>query len=170
MSSTGGLEMRARPRLLLVGGVLALLLAALMAWWQSSEPEGLPVSDTVVNASTKVGRPVYIGVFTAGADFGRSLHLSGVKVRATSNTDVSLTPLLCRGGNIGVTSDPSAFCRELVDPEGQTLRAGDGIVLQVVTDEPAVAVIDPVRLAFRENLRWATEPAGAGAVVRVLPG
>ena len=170
MSGVGVVEVRRRARLLLAGGVVLLVVAASLAWWQSAEPEALPVSDDVVAASTKVDSPVYVGVFTADAGFDRTLHLSGVKVRATSNTDVSLTPLLCRGGNVGVTTDPRAFCTELVDPEGQTLRAGDGIVLQVVHDEPAVAVIEQVRLAFRENLRWATSAAGSSAVVRILPG
>lgn len=161
--------MSRRSRLLLVGGIVLLVLAGLMAWWQSTEPEALPLSDTQVNASTPVDRPVYLGVFTTGAGFGRTLHVSGVKIRATSNTDVSLTPLLCRGGNIGVTTDPQAFCTELVDPEGQDLQAGDSIVLQVVSDEPAVAVVEPVRIAFRESLRWTTVPAGSSAVIRVLP-
>ncbi|MCW2815899.1 MAG: hypothetical protein JWN84_3354 [Nocardioides sp.] len=161
--------MQRRPRLLLAAGVVLLVLAGVMAWWQSSDPEPLPVSDVVISASTPVDQPVYVGVFTAGPDFGRTLHLSGVKVHATSNTDISLTPLLCRGGRFVQTTDPGVFCTVLTNPEGQELGPGDGIVLQVVSDEPAVAVVDRVELAFRENLRWATRPAGSETVVRVLP-
>lgn len=169
MASRGVLELRQRPQLLLAVGTALLVVAGVLAWWQSSDPDPLPVSETVLNASTPVDQPVYIGVFTAGTDFGRTLHLSGVKVRATSNTDVSLTPLLCRGGSFVQTTDPDVFCSVLTDPEGETFGAGDAIVLQVVSDEPAVAVVDRVRLAFREDLRWATRPAGAESVVRILP-
>lgn len=169
MSSMGILEMQPRQRWLLATGVVVLVVALTVGLWQRGSPGPLPLSDEVVPASTPVGQPVYLGVFTAPADFGRTLNLSGVKIHATSNTDVSLTPLLCRGGSVGVTTDPGAFCPVLVDPEGQELRAGDTIVLQVVSDDPAVAVVDRVRLAFSENLQWATLPAGSGAVVRVLP-
>ena len=99
---------------------------------------------------------------------GRTLHLSGVKIHTTSNTDVSVTPLLCRDGRIEATTDPAAFCADLVNPEGQAFGPTDSIVLQVLSAVPAVAVIDPVRLGFRENLQWGTFPTGAGAVVQVL--
>ncbi|WP_148616039.1 hypothetical protein [Nocardioides rubriscoriae] len=169
MSSMRVLELQRRPRLLLVVGTVLLVMATAMAWWRSSTPEPLPLSETVVNASTKVGRPVYVGVFTAGPDFRRTLRISRVTIR-TTGSDVGVTALLCRGGSIGVTQDPQPFCAQLVDPEGQDLRAGDGIVLQVVSDQPAVATIQRVRVAFREHFRSGTEPAGSSAVVRVLPG
>lgn len=160
--------MRSRPRLLLAGGAALLALAAALTWWRSSTPDALPLDDRVINASTPVGQPIYLGVFKTDADFTRTLHVSGIKIHATSNTAVSLTPLLCRGGAITVTTDPDQFCPVLINPEGQTLRAGDGIVVQVVSDQPAVAVIDRVRVAFREDLAWATTPAGAESVVQVL--
>lgn len=161
--------MQTRPRLLLAGGVVLLVLAGALTWWRSSSPQALPLDDRVINASTPVGQPIYLGVFRTGDDFGRTLHVSGVKIHATSNTAVSLTPLLCRGGAITVTTDPDQFCPVLIDPEGQTLGAGDQIVVQVLSDQPAVAVVDRVRVAFRETLRWATLPAGAESVVQVLP-
>ena len=134
--------------------------------WHANHPEALPTDDRVVNASTPVDEPVYVGVARGIA--GRTLHLSGVKVHATSNTDVSVTPLLCRGGRIEATTDPAAFCTELVNPEGEPFGADDSIVLQLTSDQPAVAVIDPVRLGFRESFQWGTLPTGSGAVVRVL--
>lgn len=160
----------ARARLMLAGGICLLVVVALMLWWRSDTPPALAADDETVNATTPVGRPIYLGVYATGPDFGRTLHVSGVKIHATSNTDVSLTPLLCRGGAITVTTAPENFCPVLVDPAGQELRAGDQVVLQVISDEPAVAVVDPVRIAFRENLRWATLPAGSGAIVRVIAG
>jgi hypothetical protein len=169
MSSTGILESRPRVRALLGAGVVALVLLVASVLWLRGTPDDLPVGDALVPASTPVDQPVYVGVFSAGTDFGRTLHLSGVKIHATSNTDVSIEPLLCRGGAVAVTTEPEAFCPVLVNPEGQDLGAGDSIVIQVLSDEPAVAVVDPVRLSFSENLQWATLPAGSGAVVRILP-
>lgn len=161
--------MQTRSRLLLVGGVALLILAGLLTWWRSASPEALPLEDKVINASTPVNQPIYLGVFKTGTEFDRTLHLSGVKIHATSNTAVSLTPLLCRGGAITVTTQPDQFCPILINPEGQTLVAGDEIVLQVVSNEPAVAVVDHILLAFREGLQWAIVPAGAESVVQILP-
>jgi hypothetical protein len=136
--------------------------------WFANNPRDLPISEETVNATTTVGQPVYIGVFAPAADFDRTLTLSGVKIRTTSNTQVDVVPLLCRGGTVGVTSEPDSFCPTLVNPEGQSLGAGDAIVLEVTGDVAAIAVIDRVRLGFREGLQWGTEPAGLGAIVRVL--
>ncbi|MGA8845254.1 MAG: hypothetical protein WB471_01410 [Nocardioides sp.] len=168
MASSGSdnLTVRSSRTRGLVIGVIVLLGALGLAVWQGQHPSPLPTSTRTVNASTPVDEAVYIGM-ADGID-GRLLHLSGVKVQTTSNTDVSVIPLLCRGGRIEATTDPEAFCSELVNPEGQDLRVGDSVVLQVLSDEPAVAVIDPVRLGFREGLQWGTFPTGAGAVVRVL--
>lgn len=153
-----------------IGAVLVLVvMLGVMAWYATS-PDPLPTSDRTVPASTSVGQPIYVGVFRGGSGFDRTLSLSGVKVHTTSSTELTVTPLLCRDGAVGVTSDPQAFCTELVNPEGERLTPNDSIVLEVTSNEPAVAVIDPVRLAFREHLQWATLPAGSGAIVRVLAG
>ncbi len=150
--------------------VWALVAAAVLAVtvWYVNSPGSLPTSDTMISASTPVDQPVYVGVFAPEPDFGRTLHISGVKVHTTSNTEVTVVPLLCRGGAVGVTSDPESFCDELVNPEGQTFGAGDGIVLEVSSPEAAIAVIDRVRLGYRDGLQWGTHEAGAGAVVRIL--
>jgi len=146
--------------------VVALVLLVLGIWYVNN-PRSLPTSSRTVNAATIAGQPVYVGVFVPGPDFDRTLHLSGVKVHTTANTQVEVVPLLCRGGSVAVTSEPEPFCEELVNPEDQTFGAGDSIVLEVTADEDAIAVIDPVRLGFREGLQWGTERAGAGAIVTV---
>ncbi|CAN5361416.1 hypothetical protein BH09ACT12_BH09ACT12_25110 [soil metagenome] len=148
--------------------IVALLLAgtAGLAAWHAHHPEALPTVARTVSANTPVDEPVYIGMATGVP--GRSLTLSGVKVHTTSNTDVSVTPLLCRSGRIEATTDPAAFCSDLIDPEGETLEPDDSIILQVLSDVPAVAVIDRVRVGFREGFQWGTLPIGAEAVVRVL--
>jgi hypothetical protein len=150
----------------LVCGIVVLVAAGALAVWHAQHPAPLPLDDRTVSATTPVDEPVYLGV--AGAPAGRTLHLSGVKVRTTSNTDVTVTPLLCRGGRIEVTTEPDLYCSDLVNPEGTTLGASDSIVLMVASDEPAIAVVDPVRLGFREGLQWGTLPTGTGAVVRVI--
>jgi hypothetical protein len=166
MSETG-LEMghRRRTRRVLLG-VVALLLIA-MAVWYVNNPRSLPTSDTKLNASTVTGSPVYVGVFVAPKDFDRTLHLSGVKVHTTANTQVEVVPHLCRQGSIAVTTDPEPFCGDLQNPEGKTFGPGDSIVLEVSSDATAIAVIDRVELGFREGLQWGTKPAGASAIVSI---
>lgn len=166
--STAPLQVERRPRWrLAVWAAVAVAVVAVVVWYVNS-PEELPTSDTTISASTPVDQPVYVGVFAPDANFVRTLHLSGVKVHTTSNTEVSVVPLLCRGGTIGVTTEPETFCDDLVDPEGQTFRAGDDIVLEISSAEPAIAVVDRVRLGYRDGLQWGTHEAGAGVVVRVL--
>jgi hypothetical protein len=162
------LQVARRPRWRwAVWGALAAAVLAVAVWYAHS-PEPLPTSDETLSASTVAGRPVYLGVFAPTADFTRTLSLSGVKVHTTANTDVDVVPLLCRGGGFGVTSEPETFCRELVDPEGQELATGDSIVLEVSADESAIAVVDRVRIGYRDGWQWATQEAGSGAVVRIV--
>lgn len=156
---------RTRARGLVVG-LIVLVGTVSLAVWHAHHPAPLPTTTGTVSVSTPVDEAVYVGV--ANGIEGRRLQLSGVKVHTTSNTDVSVTPLLCLDGRIEATTDPAAFCRDLVNPEGQQLGSEDSVVLQVVSDEPAVAVIDPVRLGFRESLQWGTFPTGVGALVQVL--
>ncbi|MBU1801903.1 hypothetical protein [Nocardioides sp.] len=160
------LAVRRRSRWGLVGVLVVLLGVVGLAVWHAHHPMPLPTETRTVSANTPVDEPVYVGV--ANGVEGRTLNLSGVKVHTTSNTAVSVTPLLCRDGRLEATTDPTAFCADLVNPEGQTFGSTDSIVLQVVSPEPAIAVVDPVRLGFRESLQWGTFPTGAGAVVRVL--
>lgn len=168
MSTSTDLQVRRGPRAgIVVRVLLALVVVAFLVWFTTS-PASLPTSDTAISASTPTAARVYVGVFTPGADFDRDLHLSGVKVHTTANTEVTVTPLLCVGGTIGVTTEPDRFCPELVNPEGRTLGEGDAIVLEVSSDLAAIAVVDRVRLGFRDGLQWGTLEAGSGAIVRVL--
>lgn len=156
---------RRRTRLVTLA-VVAAAVAGLAAWYVNN-PRDLPVTAATVNATTAAGRPVYVGMFTPPGDFDRTLELSGVKVRTTANTQVEVVPLLCRGGSLAVTTDPTAFCAELVNPEGEPFGPGDSIVLEVSATETAIAAIDRVRLGFREGLQWGTREAGGTAVVSI---
>jgi hypothetical protein len=135
--------------------------------WFVTHPEPLPTSDAMVHATTPVGQPVYVGMFTPD-DFDRTLRLSGVKVHTTSSVDVDVQPLLCRSGTIGVTTDPASFCADLVDPEGESFGPGDSIVVVVTAQAPGAAVVDRVRLGYREALQADTQEAGQTAIVTIL--
>jgi len=134
----------------------------------TTHPDELPTAEHVVTASTPVDQPVYVGVFHADADFGRTLHLAGIKVFAVSTAPVTITPWLCRGGSLGVTSEPELFCSELVDTEGATMTAGDEVVLEVTGAEPAVVDIERIRVAYRDGLQWGTQFAGSPAIVSLI--
>lgn len=163
------LQVRQRsPWLLRVTALLMVVVLAAVVAHVTTHPQELPTSDDLVTASTPVGQPVYVGVFQADADFGRTLDVSGIQVFAESTVPVTITPHLCRGGSLGVTSEPELFCAELVDTEGATMTAGDEIVLEVSAEEPGTVSIERVRVAYRDRLQWATQFAGSPAVVTIL--
>jgi uncharacterized protein (DUF58 family) len=146
--------------------VLVLLVAVI--GWVSTHPEPLPTTETRVTASTPVTEPVYLGVFGTGADFDRTLHIAGVRVFASSTVDVTVTPHVCHGGSVRVTTTPETFCEELGPTEDATLGSGDTIVLEVVGEEPGVVAIDRIRIAYRGGMQWATQDAGAPSQVTIL--
>jgi hypothetical protein len=162
-----GLAIGLRRRAGLAVGLVIAAVLAVLATWYANTPAELPTSDSPVQASTTAGRPVYLGMFAGDRGFDRTLHLSGVKVHITANTEVEAVPYLCRDGSVSVTTEPEVFCGELVNPEGQTFESGDSIVLEVSGDESAIAVIDAVRLGFREGLQWGTREAGSAAIVTI---
>lgn len=165
----GRLQVRTRSRWLLrAAWLVGLVVVATAVGYVTTHPEDLPTTREPVTASTPVGQPVYVGVFHANADFGRTLEISGIKVFAESTVPVEITPRLCRGGSLGVTSEPEVFCAELVDTENATMTAGDEVVLEVTADEPGVVAVDRIQVAYRDGLQWATQLAGSPAVVQVL--
>lgn len=155
-------------RVAAVGGAVVLVLAWTV--WYAVSPEALPTVDRSVEAPGVVGEPVYVGMYHAPVDVDRTLQVSGVKVHTSASVELRVQPLLCRGGAFGVTTDPGRFCSDLVDPEGQELRPGDSVVVAVTADEPATAVVDRIRIAYRDGFSWDTQPAGIErAVVTVAP-
>lgn len=148
--------------------VVAAIAGLLFVWWFVTSPSSLPTRPGHVTAVTTTGRPVYVGVWTTDADFGRTLDVAGVRLRAEATVEVDLEPLLCRGGSVGVTSDPAPFCRELLDPAGAQLRAGDSLLVRLVADEPGAVYLDRPAIAFREGPRWGNREAGTEAVLAVV--
>ena len=168
-SGSDPLQVRTRsPWVARVAALVGIAVVVGVLAYVTTHPEELPTSDRVVTASTPVGKPVYVGVFQAGPDFDRTLHVSGIKVFAQSTVPVRITPHLCVGGALGVTSEAELFCSELVDTEGATMGAGDQVMLEVSGDQPGVVQIERIRVAYRDRLQWATQFAGSPAVVTIL--
>lgn len=153
-------------------GIIGCLVVLLGSWftWYATTPEPLPLSDDTVNASGVAGKPIYLGMFTATDGFNRTIRIAGVRVHATTSATMTITPLLCRQGAVGVTTDPAQFCDDVLDTEGERLSGGDSIILKVESSEAAIAVIDRVRVAYREDLTWGTQPAGAQQAIVTLAG
>jgi len=157
---------RPRARLAITVVAVAAVLGA-VAWYVNS-PGALATAEEPVVASTPAGVPVNLGVFAAGAGFDRTLTLSGVRVEVDSEMPVEVEPLLCRGGSFRVTTDPDAFCEELVGTEDEALGNGDTVVLRVSADRPGTVSIARVRLAFGEGIQRGVRPAGSPSRVVVL--
>lgn len=151
-------------------GLAGLLLLLGWLFWYAMTPEKLPTNAKTVSANGVVDTPLYVGMFAASDGFDRTLRISGVKVRATTSAELTITPLLCRRGTVGVTTQPEQFCSDLVDPEGQRLVAGDSIVIKVESDVAAVAVVERVQIAYREDIRWDTQPAGVDKAIVTIAG
>lgn len=165
MSSS--LELPARPqprqpsrtrRLLLIAA--AVLVPTTWVIWYVNTPADLPVTAREVSDTAVTGHALYVGMFNAPTDLGRTLHMSGVKVHTVASTNLEVTPLLCRGGSVTATTAPEVFCDEVLDPEGEELSGGDAILVEVLAEAPAVAVVDRISIGFREGIRWGTRPAG----------
>jgi hypothetical protein len=154
-------------RLAAYAGVGVVVLAVLA--WFATHPSALDTSTHRIQASTPAGEPVYVGVFVAPGDFGRTLHVNGVRVFADSSVKTQIVPHVCRGGSVSVTTDPVSFCSAVLPTEGATLGPGDEIMLEVTGDAAGVAVIDRVRLAYRDGVQWAVQDAGAPSQVTFLP-
>lgn len=162
-----------RARLLRISLIAAAVLLPL-AWavWYVTSPEDLPVDDREVYADGSTTSPVYVGMFHAPDDFDRTLHVSDVEVPAAApaSTDYDVTPLLCRGGAVGVTSDPERFCDALEAPDGQELGSGDSILVEVSAPAPTEITIERVEVSFRELLSWGTKEAGIARATVTITG
>jgi hypothetical protein len=166
MNDAGPLEVRRRPRSALASWTAAVAAVLGVTLWFVTSPPALATSDQVVEASAAVGTDVYVAVYVAESD--RTLRIGGVKVHVAASAPVEVEPLLCLGGSPRVTSDAASFCEQLVEPDGHDLGPGDSVVLRVRGGYAATAEIDRVRLAYRDGVRWATQPAGSPARVTVL--
>lgn len=164
---TDGLQVR-RTRLWLAPWVLVVVALVAVGAWFATHPEPLPTSDDTLTASTPLGVPVYVGVFTPTAGSGRSLEISDVAVHTAGDAEVTVAPMVCRDGALSVTTAPNPFCSALVPASGARLGPADELVLQVTGETPGTADIDRVEVSYRDGLQWATQEAGRPALVTIL--
>ncbi|WP_244929087.1 hypothetical protein [Nocardioides sp. W7] len=160
------LEVRRRPRTTLAAWTVVVALVVGLVFWFVTNPPALATSDEPVVTSAPAGQDIYLAVASGEPD--RTLELSGVRVHVTADAPVEVEPLLCLGGAPRVTSDPRAFCDELVKPDGHALGGDDTVVLRVRGEYAGTVTVDRVRLGFREGLRWGDRAAGAPATIAVL--
>ena len=159
---------RSRSRRWLV--VLVCLVAVVAGGaWYSTHPSALPTPPGPVEATTPAGSPIYVGIYTPDPDGGRTLTVRDLDVDPLSDTvPVSVIGLVCKDGSVGVTTDPSAFCGDLVRAEGESVGPGDVLVVQVYGETPGMVELDRVRLTFREGLRWGSAEVGPPIVATFL--
>lgn len=172
MTSSLELPLQARQRTpsrrttnLVLLGLAVILLVTWLGWFLNTPP-ALSTTDRQVAGASVAGTPVYVGMYTPPSGFDRSIRVTGVKVDARASAEVDITPLLCRGGAVGVTTMPGQFCSELINPQGEDFDASDSLVLEVAATDAAQVEIDRIRVGFHQGLRAATSPAGiAGATL-----
>jgi len=136
-----------------------------------THPAELPTGGSPVTTSTPVTVPIYIGVLGPDVDGGRTLHLSDVTVPITEDPGTAkAAAFVCRGGSIGQTSDPAAFCEEIVEARGATLRLGGGdqLIISVESHTVGPVRLDPLQVTYRQGLQFATQPTGPRISVEVL--
>jgi hypothetical protein len=157
---------RAVPALWLL--VVAAVLAVVA--WYVTHPPPLPRSADTVQASSPVGEAVYVGVYAPTVDSRRTIRIRDLEVTTEGDLPVEVTGLVCEGGAINVTSDPTTFCTRLVDAEGATVSPGDVLVLELTSTLPGEVLVDRVRLSYRDGLQWATQEVGPQVEVTFLGG
>jgi hypothetical protein len=148
---------RSRAGLVLLWIVAVAILVAFGAWFVT-HPAPLPVPDDPVEVQMPLGEAAYVGIYDPAADDDRTLHISEVTIDVEG--EVKVAALVCKGGTVSETTEPDTFCASLVEAEGATLGPGDGLVLEILEDEPGEATIHPVEISFRDGLRWGTQPVG----------
>lgn len=147
-----------------------LVLAGFAAWWMT-HPEELPTTDRTLDATTKAGQTIYVGV-TEDDDFdeARELHIREVTFDKVTRGTVEVEALVCHDGSINTTADPEPFCDSVQKAKGATILLGDGdqLVISVTAESSQIVELDDIELAYREGLQWATQPIGPSVVVDVI--
>ena len=148
-------ERSRRGRLLL--WLAAIAVAVGFGAWFVTHPAPLPLPEDPVEVSIPIGEADYVGIYNP-ADDDRTLHISQVAIGVDGEAKVAA--LVCKDGTLSETTEPETFCTSLVEAEGATLEPGDGLVLEIVGNEPAEVTIEPAELSYRDGARWGTQPVG----------
>jgi hypothetical protein len=147
-----------------------LVLAGFAAWWMT-HPEELPSSQSTLDASTKAGQTIYVGVTRDDdLDDSRELHIREVTFKKLYRGSVDVEALVCHDGSINTTANPQPFCVSVEKAEGATIQLGGGdqLVISVTADSSQIVELSDVKLSYREGLQWGTQPIGPAVVVNVI--
>ena len=153
-----------RSRGPLIGALVTLLGLAGAAWFWVVHPQDLPVDGRERTARTPTGAPVYLGI----ARTDRTIHITGVRLQVEASAPVEVRLLRCVGGDVQVTTDPSAFCTDLEDPSGHALAPADSLIVEVTGEAAGAAYIRPPQISFTDGLQRGTRRAGSPAVVTIV--
>jgi hypothetical protein len=148
---------RSRRGLVLLWIVAIAVVVAFGAWF-ATHPPALPLAEDPVEVSIPLGEADYVGIYDPAADDDRTLHINQVTIGVDGEARVAA--LVCRDGTLSETTEPETFCTSLVEAEGATLEPGDGLVLEILEDEPGEVTIEPVEISYRDGLQWGTQPVG----------
>jgi len=146
--------------------IVLATLAVAVGWaiWFVRTPDDLPTTSGTVEDAGVVGQEIYVGVFTVGDGFDRTLDISEVAVDVSSDGEAEVEPKVCQGGSLSITTDADPYCPELVDVDGAKFSDGDSIVLVVSATEATEVEIGRIEISFREGIKWGTKPAGIEGV------
>jgi hypothetical protein len=138
--------------------IVAVAVAVGFGAWFVTHPPALPLPEEPAELQIPLGEAEYVGIYDPAADGDRTLHISEVTIDVDGEATVAA--LVCKDGTVSETNEPETFCTSLVEAEGATLEPGDGLVLEVLEDEPGEATVAPVEISYRDGLRWGTQPVG----------
>lgn len=162
MSAASTLEVSTPPRWSRVAWILPLVaLLAVLAWY-ATHPTALPAPEAAAEATAPAATPVYVGMFSAG---DRSLAVRGIDIDVEGG---EATAIICRAGNLGVTTEATAFCSETVDAVGAALEPGDQLVLEVTGESGATVEVAAPQVSYREGMQFGTSQTGRPVTVTVL--
>ncbi|MGH3335417.1 MAG: hypothetical protein ACRDOZ_06320, partial [Nocardioides sp.] len=131
-------ERSRRGRILL--WIVAVAVPVAFGAWFVTHPPLLPLPEQPVEIQIPLGEAEYVGIYDPAADDDRTLHISQVAIDTSG--EVTVAALVCRDGTVSETNEPETFCTNLVEAEGATLEPGDGLVLEILEDEPGDATIE----------------------------
>jgi hypothetical protein len=152
------LQVQRSRRGLVLLWIVAIAVTVGFGAWFVTHPPPLPSPEDPVEVSIPLGEPDYVGIYDPAADDDRTLHISEVAIGVDGEATVAA--LVCRDGTLSETTEPETFCTSLVEAEGATLEPGDGLVLEVLGNEPSEVTIGAVELSYRDGLQWGTQPVG----------
>ena len=141
---------------------VALVVLAGLGWWLT-HPQPLAEAGGSVRAQATANAPVYVGVWAPGVD-DPAVTVTGVRLQVDQGTAEAS---VCRGGRIGVTSDPEAFCEEVVGLEDHEVAPSDQVILAISGPAGATVRVEPVTLSYRDGMRSGSQAVGPRVQVDV---